>query len=303
MAGLTAVVVSYNSAKYLRACLTAALRWAGEVIVVDNASHDGSVTVAKTVAGVHVIENLQNRGFAGGANQGIEKARHEVVLLLNPDVELTAGIDRLCEAAMREGYGAAAGVLTGADGRAQTGFSIRRLPTVATLAFEVLGINRLWPSNAVNRRWRCLDLDLEVPQDVEQPAGAFLAIRRSAWKEIGGFDEGFYPVWFEDVDFCQRLRNSGRKIALVPEARATHAGGHSVGQLGWAEREVQWYVSLLKYVAKHFGLSGRVVIATSLGFASVPRAVLGILQHRSFEPARIWKRLVWISVQSLQNGG
>ena len=303
MAGLTAVVVSYNSANYLRACLTAALRWADEVIVVDNASHDDSVKVARTVAGVHVIENLQNRGFAGGANQGVETAHHEVVLLLNPDVELTKGIEQLREAVMREGYGAATGVLTDANGRAQTGFSVRRLPTVATLVFEVLGINRIWSSNAVNRRWRCLDLDLEVRQDVEQPAGAFLAIRRTAWKEIGGFDESFHPVGFEDVDFCQRLRISGRKIALVPEARAVHAGGHSVGQREWADREVQWYVRLLKYAAKHFGLFGRVMIATSLGFASVPRAVLGILQHRSFEPARIWKRLVWISVQSLQNRG
>jgi N-acetylglucosaminyl-diphospho-decaprenol L-rhamnosyltransferase len=303
VAGLTAVVISYNSAKYLKACLTAALRWADEVIVVDNASRDDSVAVAKTVAGIHVIENLQNRGFAGGANQGIEKARHEVVLLLNPDVELIEGIERLREAVMREGYGAAAGVLTDANRRTQTGFSVRRLPTVAALVFEVLGINRLWPSNAVNRRWRCLDLDLELLQDVEQPAGAFLAIRRTAWREIGRFDESFYPVWFEDVDFCQRLGKSRRKIALVPEARAVHAGGHSVGQMEWADREVQWYVSLLKYAAKHFGLFGRVMIATALGFAAVPRAVLGILQRRSFEPARIWKRLVWISVQSLQHRG
>ncbi len=303
MAGLTAVVVSYNSAKYLPGCLSAALRWAEEVIVVDNASQDDSVSVAKSVAGVHVIDNSRNLGFAGGANQGIGKARHEVVLLLNPDAELSTGIEHLRQAAMRDSYGAAAGLLIDPHGRVQTGFSIRRLPTAATLAFEVLGINRLWPSNPVNQRWRCFDLDLEVAQDVEQPAGAFLAIRRRAWEEIGGFDEDFYPVWFEDVDFCRRLRNAGWKIALVPQARAIHAGGHSVGQMDWMDREVQWYVSLLKYAAKHFPVFGRVVIATSLGVASVPRAVLGILQHQSFEPARIWKRLLWISVQSLQKRG
>ena len=67
----------------------------------------------------------------------------------------------------------------------------------------------MWPGNPVNRRWRCHDLDLSVAQDVEQPAGACLLVRGSVWQELGGLDERFHPLWFEDVDFCQRLKQRG----------------------------------------------------------------------------------------------
>ncbi len=83
----------------------------------------------------------------------------------------------------------------------------------------MLGLNRLWPGNPVNRRYRCLDLDLEAAADVEQPAGAFLLIRRDAWQALGGFDEGFHPIWFEDVDFLKRARDAGYRRALRSVAR------------------------------------------------------------------------------------
>ena len=80
---------------------------------------------------------------------------------------------------------------------------------------------------------------------VEQPAGAFFMFRRSGWEQLGGFDENFWPVWFEDVDFCARLRSAGFVLRYQPEARATHAGGHSVGRIPLGLRERYWYGSLL----------------------------------------------------------
>src|SRR5260370_1096278 len=83
---------------------------------------------------------------------------------------------------------------------------------------EVLLVNRAWPGNPWNVRYRCLDLDYRNTQEVDQPAGACLAVKRKAWDEISGFDEGFFPVWFEDVDFFRRLRDKGWKIVYSPAA-------------------------------------------------------------------------------------
>ncbi len=84
----------------------------------------------------------------------------------------------------------------------------------------MLGINRLWPRNPVNWRFRCYDVDLQSmkPVEIEQPAGAFMMIRRDAWERVGGFDESFYPLWFEDVDFCCRLKLAGLRLFHVPSA-------------------------------------------------------------------------------------
>ena len=149
-------------------------------------------------------------------------------------------------------HGLSAGVLEDADGSPQHGFTVRRLPTAAMLVFEALGVNRMWSGNPVNRRYRCFDNDLRSPGPVEQAAGAFLMIRRDVFHQLGGFDESFWPVWFEDVDLAQRARRSGYPIWFVPEARAGHIGAHSVSRLAKKWRILYWYVSLLRYAAKHY---------------------------------------------------
>ncbi len=110
---------------------------------------------------------------------------------------------------------AAGGALLEIDGEPARGFAFRRLPTLATLLCEAMLVNQLWPANPVNRRYRCLDADYSQPQEVEQPAGACLAITRASWIEAGGFDEQFFPVWFEDVDLCKRLLERGGENRLL----------------------------------------------------------------------------------------
>ena len=92
-------------------------------------------------------------------------------------------------------------------------------------------------------------------QTVEQPAGACLAITREAWDAVGGMDPQFAPVWFEDVDFCKRLLDSGRKIVYCPSARFHHSGAHSVGKLSFADKQLFWYTNMLRYARKHFSAS------------------------------------------------
>src|SRR5262249_10533428 len=161
-------------------------------------------------------------------NQGVkasefDAAEAETILLLNPDAKLLTAVDSLYWAS--EKYGLAAGKLVDANGVAQAGFTIRNFPTPAVFMFELFGINRLWPSNPVNRRYRCFDKDLDLAQSVEQPAGAFLMFRREVWKKLHGMDESFHPIWFEDVDFCRRAVSAGYQIQYIPEASAFHAGG------------------------------------------------------------------------------
>jgi N-acetylglucosaminyl-diphospho-decaprenol L-rhamnosyltransferase len=276
--------VTYNSADEIEACLEAVAEMAPGVgaVVVDNASTDRTLELVRKKTEVQVIANSENRGFAAAANQGFHTTDADVVLLLNPDVRLRTPLDALVDACLRSGL--AAGQLTDRTERPQAGFTIRRFPTPTGLAMELLGIHRLWPGNPVNRKYRYLDRDLDQAGLVEQPAGAFLMTRRDVFESLGGFDEGFHPVWFEDVDFCRRAIQAGYQIEYVPGVRAEHTGGHSVRQLPSTPREQYWYASLLRYAGKHFGpLEYRGVCLAAL-LSSIPRAVAGMIQERSFRP-------------------
>lgn len=279
---VTAVIVTYNSADVIISCLEALSKMAPQVstVVVDNASSDGTGDLVRARSGAKLIANDQNRGFAAAVNQGVREATGgDLILVLNPDTELLTVIDPLVESAARDGL--AAGRLVDASDNTQAGFTIRRFPTPFSLAFELLGINRLWPSNRVNRAYRYLDRDLHEPGPVEQPAGAFLMFRHDVWEKLGGLDEQFYPVWFEDVDFCRRAVDAGYQIAYVPSVTARHRGGHSVSRISSQRRASYWCVSLLTYAAKHFGPGAFRGICAAVVLSSIPRMVAGMISERT----------------------
>ena len=294
------VVVTYNSSEVVERCLNSCADL--PAVVVDNASQDHTVDLVRRRPSVKLIANPVNRGFAAAANQGASALETELILLLNPDVELTTPIDALADACSREGVGLASGKLVDEHGDAQSGFTLRRFPTAAMLAFEVLGINRLWPWNPANRRYRCLDMDLSQPAEVEQPPGAFLMFRREVWLRLGGFDTRFDPLWFEDVDFTKRAHDLGLKIQYVPEVIARHRGGHSIAGMDWGCRELYWYVSLLKYASKHFrpyacrGVSATVVLGAMF------RALLGVVRWRSLRPITVYTSVAQVGGRCLVSG-
>lgn len=262
-------------------------------ILVDNASSDQTVDRARLQRGVRVIANRENRGFAAAANQGIRSTDARFLLLLNPDVVLLSPLDDLITAGAKSGL--ASGKLVDADGRAQTGFTIRRFPTAASLTFEVLGINRLWKMNPVNRRYRYYDRSLDRPGEVDQPAGAFLMIRRDVWETIGGFDENFHPLWFDDVDFCRRAAEAGYTAQYCPGVLASHAGGHSIRRIPPGCRVIYWYDSLLRYAAKHFRPLAYRGVCAAVVLSSVPRMVAEMIRERSFTPVTAYLRVVRIA--------
>ena len=268
------VVITYGSADVIGPCLDslAGIQDA-EIVVVDNASADETCAeVARR--NVRLTANRHNAGFAAAVNQGVRETSAPLILLLNPDARLETGLDPLIACLDESGKTAAAGgLLTGPDGVPQTGFMARNLPTAMALTFEVLGINRLWPGNPVNWHYRCKGNNPMASAFVEQPAGAFFLFRRSAWQELGGFDESFWPVWFEDVDFCARLRKAGYSVRDEPAARAAHQGGHSVSAIPREIREKYWYGSLLKYAAKHQHPVAFGVVCLSVAVGAAGRAV------------------------------
>ncbi len=250
----TVIIISHNSAGHVESCLRSVGNqpdW--DVVVVDNASRDETVDIARHVAPhVRILANAENRGFAAGVNQAAALAEGKVFLVLNPDTTATgAALLSIAKAFADEKVGAAGGMLTTPAGAPERGFTVRRLPTLASAFAEVLLLNRAWPDNPLNRSYRCLDFDHSRAQEVEQPAGACLAIRRETFEDMGGFDENFFPVWFEDVDFCRRASDRGWKIVYCPDAVFVHAGGHSVTQIPFQQRQAYWYRNLLLYFAKH----------------------------------------------------
>ncbi len=252
----SAIIVTYNSGDSIRACLEALGNEDCEIVIVDNASHDETVPrVEEFVAWhpVHLVANAENLGFAAAVNQGARESSGDVLLILNPDAIAEPGaVKALLQCLETTGAVAVGGALLDDDGQPARGFAFRRLPTPISLLYEAMLVNRLWPRNPVNRRYRCLDADYSQQQEVEQPAGACLAITRVAWESVGGFDEQFFPVWFEDVDLCQRLLEHGGKIMYCPAARFRHSGGHSVGQLPFRDQQLFWYGNMLRYARKHF---------------------------------------------------
>ncbi len=276
------VIVTFNSAAHIEPCLQSLAQPGWERIVVDNASFDDTVARAQKTTGTKVVANQENRGFAAAANQGAYAGQGPLLLFLNPDVTADPGaLEALARAAQPPEIAAVGGRLLNSDGSTQAGFVVRRLPTLLTALAEVLLLNRLLPGNPWNRRYRCLGMNLDIPALIEQPAGACLLVKRWAWETLGGFDERFYPLWYEDVDFCRRLRSRGWGIAYQPEAHFRHAGGHSLASMQPGKQQLYWYQNLLRYFRKHHGrasvaalrlgiLVGMVlrILATALGFPS-----------------------------------
>ncbi len=296
---LGAVIVTYNSGAYIAGCLDALRRHEPEIAiaVVDNASSDNTLSEARSRSGILLACNGENRGFAAGVNQGIEMlAECGLILVLNPDAFVQTNLNALALEFADPKTGACGGRLLDESGAPQTGFEIRRFPTAAALVSETLGINRLWPSNPVNRRHRCLDVDSSAPCAAEQPAGAFLMVRREAWLQAGGFDEGFHPVWFEDVDFLKRLDTGGWTIRFTPHASAIHAGGHSAGRLERSARNLAWYGSLLRYAVRHCSYAGKAAVCWAVFAAALPRAAVEAVSDRSFRPFSVCVKVMRLSL-------
>ena len=280
---LSVIVVGWNSASSIGSCLDSLVKnpphCLFEVLFLDNASTDASAEVAlRFGSAVNVIELEKNHGFAGACNEGYRRSRSEYLLFLNADIEACASaLENLCRFMDSHPEAAAAGgLLTGADGTPQRGFNVRAFPTVASIAFEILMVDKIFPRNPVSRKQRMLDFSYTEATEVDQPAGACLLLRRSAFESVGLFDERFHPAWFEDVDLCLRLRKAGLKIYFVPEARFGHQGGASLEHLEYRDFLSYWYRNLLRFFDKHHGRVTTILLRGLILIGMLERMLVGV---------------------------
>jgi hypothetical protein len=283
---LSVVVVSWNTRELLRACIASALVAAGEVagttelIVVDNASSDGSVDmVRQAFPAVRVIANASNAGFAAATNQGIRESRGRQVLLLNPDTTTAPDVLRLLTTFLEEHpeVGAVGPRLVGQHGQPQ--ISCFPLPTHGRELWRLFHLDAFV---AVARYPASLLGSLE-PQRVESVQGACLLVRREALEQAGLLDERFF-IYTEEIDLCRRLLDSGWHIFWIPRAIVVHSGGASTSQVS-ASMFIELYRSKVQYFRKHTGAAGAAAYKAVLVAASVPRLVVPSLAM-AFVPSR-----------------
>lgn len=276
---VSVIVVTYNSREHITSCLKSLHGSGAEIVVVDNASSDGTADQVKTqFPEVKLISAPSNIGFAAACNLGARESTGSSFLFLNPDIVCTGSISDLEAALLNSKENVAvAPRLVDSYGHTQAGFNIRRLPTSTALLFEILLLNRLFPNNAVNRRYRCLDMNYDESAEVEQPAAAALLVSRRRFHVCCGFDESFYPLWFEDVDLCKRLRSDGGKILYWPKVTFRHVGGHSIDSISFREKQVYWYRNMLYYVRKHFSWAEGIMIRFAIVFGMALRILAEFL--------------------------
>jgi GT2 family glycosyltransferase len=249
----TAVVVRWRGGDEVDRCLRALLERGGRrlegVVLVDSGSADGGAErLAAVFPDIEIVALEENLSFAHAANAGALRCATPTILLLNPDTEIESGaVDLLLDALdSRPSAAATVPILVGQDDHPQHRWQLRRFPTTIRLAAGLSGAAAFsFP-----------------PQDsaaVEQPAAAAWMIRREIWTELGGFDEGFRPAWWEDVDFCRRLADGlggpGLDVetgfVVEPAARVRHIGGSSVDSLSDEAFLSAFYRNLLRYADRH----------------------------------------------------
>jgi len=236
-AAITAIVVSYDSAEVLPACLDALAGEGVPAIVVDNASGDDSRAIA-AAKGARVIANARNEGYGRANNIGVAAAETPYVLIVNPDLELTKG--------------AAAALLEAA----------KRYPDAGMLAPRIVepsGRIFLQPRSLLSPPHLNRSGTMAIPEgDACLPflSGACLLIRRELFETLGGFDPAIF-LFYEDDDLCRRMRDAGHALVHVHGAEARHGRGRSTAPSPQRRFKARWHLAWSEhYIARKYGLAG-----------------------------------------------
>ena len=241
------IIVNWNTKDLLRDCLESIIKTvdvlAYEVIVVDNASKDGSVEMlSEQYPQVKAIANSENRGFGAANNQGFAAMKGKYALLINTDAVLTAGaVQKLW--AFAEAHPEAAivcGQLLNADGSKQN--SIASFPTLLSLATNTSLLEYLFPSRYPSKRY-----EHKGPLEVDSAVGACMMIRKKALDEVSFFDERYF-FFFEETDMAYAMKKAGWRIYQVPDALNYHLQGQSIGHN--SRSRIEFYRSRYQFLRK-----------------------------------------------------
>jgi len=242
---LSAIVVNFNDGANIGRCLSSILDGAkgvaAEIIVVDNASSDGSPEeIARRFPSVRLIRSPENLGFAKANNLAIRQSRGEFVLCLNTDAALLEGTlpALLDEFRLSPRTGIAGPALHDENGRFQVSFG-GRVGFFDELLKKAI-LNRYWAKRLKNVRAR---------RKAVWVSGACLLARREAIEAAGFFDEGFF-LYFEDIDLCRRVGEAGWDVVFLPAVQACHKGGVTTSPRRRGSR-LAYRASQLRYYRKH----------------------------------------------------
>ena len=251
---LSVIIVNWNVRDLLRECLRSIEAGKGglslEIIVVDSASSDDSVAMGRSeFPSVHLIACTENVGFPRGNNLGLQEARGDYLLLLNPDTVIVDDALAVLVSYLQANpdVGVVGPQLLNPDGSVQS--SRRRFPTVTTGFFESTWLEGLAPG--ILRRYYALDLPDAATADVDWLTGACIMVPRSTYEAVGGMDEGYF-MYSEELDWCRRIKESGRRVVYYPAAQVIHHVGKSSEQAVTA-RHINFNQAKLRYFRKYHG--------------------------------------------------
>jgi N-acetylglucosaminyl-diphospho-decaprenol L-rhamnosyltransferase len=274
------VLVTFFSAADLPGCLGSLRAAAGttdlEIVVVDNASTDGSAETARTVAAQHglpvkVIENATNVGYARAANQGAAMTAAPWVVVANPDTNFDQGA--LARLLATGGADPTIGCL-GPDLRNPDGSPYptgRRFPSVFVGALHAV-LGTVWPDNPATRRYHMTNLDRSIPIQVDWVSGACMVLRRETWDEVGGFDEGYF-MYAEDMDLCLRVARAGWRVVFDGGARVEHTVGGSTRHRPF-RKVVDHHRSALRFYVRHYRRDPRLALTPAVAAFLAARAAV-----------------------------
>jgi GT2 family glycosyltransferase len=268
-----AVIVHFRTPEATLEAAGAVARTApgAEIVVVDNASGDSiGGRLAAEAPSVRLVAESSNRGYGAACNRGARESRRELLLFLNSDAVVQPGAaEALIGALESDPRAACAGPrLENPDGTLQP--SILRLPTLWRVFCESSGLAFL--SRGWLRGHSATREDHSRKRAVECVKGAALLVRRTAFEEVGGFDESFF-LYAEESDLCARLRKRGWKVLFEPTARVVHEGGASGGDRLFS----QVNASLAAYVLRHQGRLAGVLARVALTAGSAARYALSLV--------------------------
>jgi GT2 family glycosyltransferase len=277
---MTVVIINHNTCEQLRACLeTVEGEAPDELIVVDNASRDGSAAmVADEFPHVVLLVNSDNPGYGAASNQAIRAARSPYVLLLNSDTGLQSGaLQALARYLDEHPRAAIAGPrLINPDGSLQP--SCFAFPTPLHLFLQESTLGRMIGILPLIRERYLRTWSHGQARQVPWVLGAALAIRQEPFLNLGGFDETYF-MWLEEVDLCCRLQAAGWQTHFTPDATIMHIGGASTRQQK-ADMSVQYFLSLVHFYRKHYSWARQVQLVAMMKIIVLARLLRDSIRVR-----------------------
>ncbi len=271
---LSVCIVSYNCRDLLANCLRSVYAHHGasslEVIVVDNASSDGTVEMlASEFPDVRLIASEENLGFARATNMAMAEARGDVLVMLNPDTEVRPGALGHLAGFLRQRpeAGAVGPRIEGPDGRLQ--YTCHVFPSVWLTLVAQLGLHRLLRSTRTFGAYDMSWWDHAQPRRVDWLSGACIATRREVWEQVGPLDEGYF-MYSEDVDWCWRLSQAGWERWYLPGATVVH---HEAGSWEDAplERILASHRANFRFFGKNYGRASEVLVRILVALGGLAR--------------------------------